>query len=144
MTSHRELAGFRTMDAWIDGLATCERNRDGESLAYLKLRECGAAAIPALLNGLRDVNGRVRACSASVLAELGPDAACAVGPLMTALEDPKARVRRAAIGALRRMGVAANAAVHALVERLVRDRDRDVRILAAQALEVVGSPEPAL
>jgi hypothetical protein len=139
MDAPAELPTPGEVDRWIDGLAEWECNRDCWGTAYLDLRESGPAAIPALARGLRHASGRVRTAVAYLLAEHGPAAEGALADLIAALADPSARVRRAAIGALVRIGEPARPAAPHLAELLKHDTDRDALILAARALEFLGS-----
>lgn len=80
-------------------LAADERQTREASGAVLA--RVGEAAVPALVEALRDERAAVRRWAATVLAEMGPAAAAAIGPLMDALADSDESVRTAAATALR-------------------------------------------
>ena len=62
------------------------------------------AAVPGLLEVLKDQNEWLRADAAAALGRIGPEAKAAVRPLADALRDEKARVRIAAAQALGAIG----------------------------------------
>ena len=92
------------------------------------------AALPALLDALRDHDMFLRAAITGALIKIGPPA---VPGLTRALFDPSSAVKRAACKALGRIGSAR--AVPALKFSL-RDGNGGVRKLAREALERIDSP----
>jgi HEAT repeat protein len=98
-----------------------------------------ADAVDALLRGLRDPAGPVRAASAKALVETGDPRA--VEPLVESLGDPDPTVRRAAAGALgtlRRVTPQAAAVTRPLL-RLLQDPVWEVRSEAARAAARLGT-----
>lgn len=136
----------RSPDEWIERLA--EPGKDRRHVfsfeAYEAIGRLGVSAVPALMGALDHADWRVRCGAASLLAALGPGAICARYALRRALTDTRARVRRAATEALLQIGAGAREATGALLARLATDSDQEVRTLAAQALGVLGSPEPPI
>ena len=92
------------------------------------------AAVPALLEALRDNDMFLRAGVTGALIKIGPPAAPG---LTKALFDPKSAVKRAACKALGKIG--SERAVPALKFSL-RDGNDGVRKLAREALERIDSP----
>ena len=91
------------------------------------------AAVPALIEALKDEDSNVRGSAADALGKIGP---AAVPALIEALRDDDSDVRYTA-AALARIGPAAEAAVPALIEALKHD-DSIVRFNAAYALGKIG------
>ena len=83
------------------------------------LGKVGPAAVPALIEALRDNSSYVRWAAVAVLGEMSTTAADAVPPLIEALRGDDKDVRWAAVGALGKVGPAAADAVPALIEALV-------------------------
>ena len=92
------------------------------------------AALPTLLNALRDHDMFLRAGITGALIKIGPPA---VPGLTNALFDPSSAVKRAACKALGKIG--SERAVPALKFSL-RDGNRGVRKFAREALERIDSP----
>lgn len=88
------------------------------------LARIGPAAIPALIDALKDPNAEVRDRAAQALARMGPPARQAVPQLIAALQDPDWKVRRSAARALGQIGPDAEKAVPALIE-IIRDPASD-------------------
>lgn len=90
--------------------------------------------VPQLLEDLSGLSAGARATAAQSLAVLGPKALPAVPALVRVLRaDSETQARASAAQALGAIGPAARSAVPALV-RALRDRDRNVRVMAACAL----------
>jgi hypothetical protein len=94
------------------------------------------AAVPGLLDALRDENSQVRTAAVKALGEIG-DSAAVPEVLAAMVKDPSGDVRWMASAALGKMGTAA---VPGLMNAL-RDEDWKVRRSAAEALW--GMSEPA-
>lgn len=65
-----------------------------------RLRKAGAAAVPALIEGLKHPDAYVRMRSADILGALGPEAKEAVGALTASLKDRNSMVQKRAARAL--------------------------------------------
>lgn len=96
------------------------------------LAQIGVAAVPSLLEALRDPDSRVRFAITSALRQIGHPAT--MPGLLEALRDPDSRVRGVAAEALEQIGAAA---VPGLLVAL-RDRAWDVRQAAARTLGQIG------
>lgn len=102
------------------------------------------AAVPALVEALRDSDAKVRYRSLMALgnlwsgAERGPEVRAAVPALIKLLKDEDEYIRRRAVYVLGRIGPEARAAVPALTEAL-RDENEDVRSYVAKALGAINS-----
>jgi HEAT repeat protein len=97
----------------------------------------GSPAVPALITALHDPDRNLRWYAASVLGDLGTEAAPAVPALTSALHDEDSEVRLYAILALGNLGMAAKSAVPALITAL-KDADPYVRIYAPTVLRKLG------
>ena len=97
----------------------------------------GPAALPPLLDGLRDEDMYVRVQVTAALIRVG---APAVSGLTEALTDARPAVRRAAAKALGKIGCADAAALRVLCAAL-DDADAGLRRFAAQALGRLGATE---
>jgi HEAT repeat protein len=84
------------------------------------------AAVPDLIDALKDADEKVRADAAEALWNLGPCAKGAVPALAAALKDRAPAVRLNAAGALGEIGPDARSAVPALT-KVLRDPDTTVR-----------------
>jgi HEAT repeat protein len=99
------------------------------------LGKIGKAAVPALIEALKDKNPFVRDYSALVLRDIGPEA---VPALIEATKDTNLMVRaRACYALVGGIGLDAKAAVRAIKE-LLNDEDREIRRCAYDALEKIG------
>lgn len=90
------------------------------------LARIGDAAVPALIETLRDADPAIRAHAAQGLARMGSKAAPAVPELILALNDDDRDVRRGAARALGQIGPDAEAAVPALIQALKDPRNKPV------------------
>ncbi|MBX7168553.1 MAG: HEAT repeat domain-containing protein [Pirellulales bacterium] len=106
------------------GLGAPPPERGVNEAASDALGRIGEAAIPALLEALRDPDPLVRAEAVRALARMGPEAEPALDALIAALQDGDKGVRRAAAGAIGQIGPAAKKAIPALVQAL-RDYEQD-------------------
>jgi len=97
----------------------------------LPIDPTGKAAMPVLIENLRDPKPAVRRFAAWTLADLRPVAADDVKPLTEAIQDPEPVVRVYAAGALWKIAQQDAVAVPVLVEAL-RSDDFHVRRWAAQ------------
>jgi hypothetical protein len=91
-----------------------------QDVAADALGRIGAAAVPALIEGLRSPDPAVRLKAVEVLGRMGPDAKDAVPDLVRLLDDPEEPIRRAATRTLGRIGPPAQEAVPALVRTLLQ------------------------
>ncbi len=82
------------------------------------LGRIGAAAVPPLVEALRNPDPAVRLKAIEVLGRMGDDAAPAVPDLVRLLNDPDPDVQKSATRTLGRIGPAAQAAVPALMHKL--------------------------
>jgi HEAT repeat protein len=130
----REAAAFTGLVA-----AQCDAGEAVRAAARGSLTRLGKAAVPALVDSLKDPSAEVRAASAESLGRIGADA---VPDLMPATRAADERVRRGAVTALAKAGPAARPAVPWLV-RALEDQDREVRLGSARALGVVKPDKPA-
>ncbi len=94
----------------------------------------GEAAVPTLIDLLKDEDARVRTGAVAALQQIGPEARAAVPALMKGLHSPDPKYREkvaAALAAVGRQDVET-------IARAVRDREANVRGGAAMALEKLG------
>jgi len=108
--------------------------------AAKELAGAGAAAVPALIELLKDKNSEVREVAAGCLRQMSqarPEAKAAVPVLTESLKDPHGRVRCAAALALGEIGCNLAAVVPAITE-LLKDEDIYVRNTAAAVLGAIG------
>jgi HEAT repeat protein len=112
------------------------RSSASEELAASALDMTGPeaeAAVPALIDALKDPDAQVRWKATYALGEISVGAA--VSALIDALRAPDAQVRRTAVPALAKIGVAA---VPALIDAL-KDQAAEVRSSAAYELGRIGA-----
>lgn len=83
--------------------------------AVFALGRIGPAAVPALIQTLRNPDPNLRRQAVDTLSRIGPEAAAAVPDLIHALSDPDPLVRRTAARALGQIGPAAADSVPALI-----------------------------
>jgi HEAT repeat protein len=109
----------------------------------LVLAGCGGPSPPLVVHGqpvehwlaaLKDRDGRLRQRAVEALGAVGPADPKVVPALAGVLKDRDPAVRSAAVLCLLRLGPAAREAVPALEKAARKDRDRQVRTYAAQAL----------
>ncbi|MHC4136437.1 MAG: HEAT repeat domain-containing protein [Planctomycetota bacterium] len=121
--------------ALADAVARGDRQVRLDAMFVLEgLGEHGSAAIPNLVEALRDEDMDVSAQAAETLGALGYDAVPAV---IGALEDADWRVRQAACQALGIIGADATEAVPALLQVIQGDKD-EVRHRGVWALGAIG------
>jgi hypothetical protein len=89
-------------------------------IAAAALGRIGRAAVPSLIQALKNRDPDVRKEAALVLARIGPDAFQAVPDLTALLDDENEEVRKAAARALGQIGPDAAEAVPALMRLLVQ------------------------
>jgi HEAT repeat protein len=111
-------------------------NRAQEERAA-RLRELQGAAVPALIEALKDADPIIRRSAASALAKRRRAAREAVPALVQALKDADQSVAISAGEALSEIGPAASEGIPALVQAL-KDEDPRVRLGAASALAQMG------
>ncbi|WP_334810266.1 HEAT repeat domain-containing protein [Nostoc sp.] len=107
------------------------------SLAADALVNIGSPAVPSLIEALKNQDINLRWHAASVLGDLGAEAAPAVSALSAALQDEDGQVRLYATLALGNIGTAAKAAVPSLMAAL-QDKEQFVRIYVPSALRKIG------
>lgn len=95
--------------------------------------------VPALVEALKDKEGKVRGFAAEALGYVGSDARAAIPDLINLLKDRDDEVRSRAAFALGGFGAEAKAAVPALIG-LLADPDDGVRASAAAGLGEIGAP----
>ena len=108
------------------------------SIAADALVNIGSPAVPSLIEALKNQDHNLRWHAASVLGDLGTEAAPAVPALTTALQDEDGQVRLYATLALGNIGTAAKAAVPSLMAAL-QDKEQYVRIYVPSALRKIGA-----
>jgi HEAT repeat protein len=111
-------------------------NSDLRLAAVKALTRKGQASISALVLALASEKTMVRAESAAILADIGPDASESVPALTNLLKDENAHVRAEAAHALGKMQEAAVPAIPALRVAL-NDSDADVAARAQEALTAI-------
>ncbi|MGB8701759.1 MAG: HEAT repeat domain-containing protein [Thermosynechococcaceae cyanobacterium] len=115
-----------------------DRNSRQRLEAADALINIGTPALPALVTALQSPDPNLRWHAATVLGDLGPEAASAVPDLMVALQDTDPQVRLYTTLALGNLGKSAKAAVPSLIAAL-RDPDAYVRIYVPTALLKIGA-----
>ncbi len=115
--------------------------RRGVALALAKVGgEPARAAVPVLVEALRDDDATARELAAAALANVGEAAGDAVPALGAALADRSPEVRRNAALALTHVGERAGEAIRPLVRALDRQEPLPVRRYAAEAISHAGEP----
>jgi HEAT repeat protein len=107
-------------------------------IAASMLAHCGKPAVPVLIEALEHQDLHVRINAASALIHIGPEAVAAVPALIARLGDADANTRYNVVVALGRIGDA-RAAVP--LKRMLKDRDREIRQAAAEALKKVKTAQ---
>jgi HEAT repeat protein len=102
--------GQRSLHMWVD------QPKD----AFSAFREMGAAAVPELVQRLKDKDRMVRHNTAEALKHMGPEARAGLPQLVAALDDEDADVRGLACDAIGSMGIEAYSAIPRL-QRLLSD-----------------------
>ncbi|MGH1481625.1 MAG: HEAT repeat domain-containing protein [Geminicoccales bacterium] len=98
-----------------------------------EIEALGEAAVPALVDGMKQEDPRHRHQSIEILGRIGQDAKTATPDLIEALSDDEAQIRRNAAWALGRVGEQAGDALPVLLETAL-DEEWDVRADAVWAL----------
>jgi HEAT repeat protein len=106
------------------------------SHAATALAKIGPAALPFLIQALRDKDDSLRARAAETLGYFGSDAKLALSALLNAANDPDWGVRMAVVSALGKLGDPMG--VPTIIEKLRDDKVRGVRRAAAAALGALG------
>jgi hypothetical protein len=119
-----------------------KESSDGQHFRFVPgavraLAETGVDSVPALCEGLRRPEAKVRAVSATILERMGATGRGARDCLLTALDDPNRLVRDAAVDALGYLGDDAGPAAPRLAE-FVAAGDVAQRKRAIQALGRIG------
>jgi len=116
------------------------RDREHAAKALWEIGPAAEAALPALIEALRDENwpvGPVGVYVANALGMIGPAAKAAVPALVQALEEGNENLRHSAALALGRIALGAEVAVPALIKRL-KDESIRVRATSSAALAYFG------
>jgi HEAT repeat protein len=90
----------KTVSQWVEALKD-KRLRFGAANALVRI---GPAAVPALIEALKDKDRNVRRAAALALGKIGPATKDAVPALIEALKDKESYVRSAAAWALGKIG----------------------------------------
>jgi HEAT repeat protein len=123
----------KSASSWVRALKSPETRPD----ASRALEELGPAAIPALIDGLRNEDAAVREGATDALRKNGKEA---VPALNDALQHPHALVRRQAAYLLSELGPDAGSALVAILEGL-KDPNLQVRVCCARAVWKVDKQE---
>jgi len=94
------------------------QNWGPREMAVDSLGRMGTAALPSLIQLLRDPDPEMRVFAAKAISRIGPEAADAVPPLVAAMNDTNPEVRKHVIRALGQIGPKASASIPALVQEL--------------------------
>jgi HEAT repeat protein len=108
---------------WLKSMESGAEGADREALQVLK--RMGPAAVPDLIQALKDQDWQVRNQAAVALGVIGPEAKTAVPALIDALQAEDKYLRSHAATALGQIGREAGAAVPALTSAL-QDKEEDV------------------
>jgi len=121
----------------LNGPTPEERANAAWRLAHLDMFPEAKAAVPILIERMKDESTVVRSRAAEALGHLGRDDKAALDALIAGLKDRDLEVRAAAASALGDQGAAAADAVDALAEAL-KDSEPFVRHESARALGTMG------
>lgn len=113
------------------------RNEGLQAATHEIIRRIGPAAIPLLVDMLRDGRAAIRRSAVDVLIDLAPETASLQPVLRRALKDADSLVAGDAARALGALGKQASPSVSALIEALAHE-DQHVRLYAAEALAAIG------
>jgi HEAT repeat protein len=129
-------AAQEAIPALLDGFMTdtAERGRVGRALGMMG--PAAKSAVPALIQALNGKEIGLRSMAAAALGEIGQYATDAQPELIKALKDPEASVRWQAAQALGRLPPSEAAA--AALGPMLSDKNRDVRLRAADAIAKMG------
>jgi len=131
-------AGYNPHFWAVEGKEFVAESGEEVDLGMLELEWWGRAAVPGLVERLKDPDRRARNRAARLLVELGVDAEAAIGALIEVMgRDEHSYIRENAAKALGWIGPAAKAAVPNLVKTLRYDRILP-RQAAAEALGLIG------
>jgi hypothetical protein len=109
--------------------------------AFNTLVRSGKAAVPELLNVIKNGDTQPRSQAAMVLLHIGRDAKDAIPALVEMLKDEKEYIRNCAANALGYIGGDGTLAITALTDA-VSDEAWRVRFFAANALFIIGRSSP--
>ena len=98
-----------------------------------ELHEAAFAAVPALMDYVKNPENRFRASAVSALGDIGPSASNAVPVLVPLIEARQHDVQVNAVWALGRIGIPDKRAIE-LIKPLLRDGNQQTRFLAAGSL----------
>jgi len=127
----------KPLSEWLKWLRSAEA-KERRAAAFALSTEIGPegkAAVPALIEALKDEDKDVRSCAAQALGDIGPEARSAGPALVEALKDKDPAVSFNAVQALSSIGPQAKAVVPALIEAL---KDPATRASAADVLGNIG------
>lgn len=114
-----------------------EERKKAVAVLVLNIGPEGKAAVPALIEALKDGDKDVRSFAAEALGGIGKEAGPAAPALVEALKDKEPGVRGSAAGALFALGPEAKGAVPALIVAF-KDKDPGLRASAAWVLGGIG------
>ena len=123
----------KTSPAYLAAQKALEQFRTGG-----KLTDEPAAAVPAIIDLLKDRNAQVRIEAARFLPRVGSGSKEGIRALAVALKDENAEVRREAAGSMRFMGPQAKTALPELMAAMV-DTDLIVRLHAIGSTTALGA-----
>lgn len=124
---------------------TDSRVRRELALLLARHEELARAAVPGLVQALRDPQAATRAAAAEALTVAGPEAKSAAADLVPLLRDSEPAVRRAAVRALGRLEpVGAAAVADTLAALLTQEKDRELRWEILTSLGLLQEKTPAV
>ncbi len=118
-----------------------QQQRLAAALALWRIDQQDHAAVPALIESLRDGDGPTRQATVRALVHLGPAAEPAIPLLIEALRDDDNLVRARAAEALGAIGPAASEATPHLIERVL-ESEQHFKIVQPAAAEALGKLGP--
>lgn len=124
--------------------SACHHHRRKRPAAVVSLGTFGVAAVPALVEALKDqsIDAGVRGLAVTALGTFGPGARAAVSALVEMLKAQNPSLRQLAAFALGKIGPDAKAAVPSLVVML-RDKEPFIREIAGKSLKQIDPGEAA-
>lgn len=112
--------------------------RRAAAFALAQMSWNATSAVPALTDALKDDDPDLRRVAGWVLGLIGPPAVSAGPQLVKELSDGEDAIRRVAAEALRRIGFEDDKTIAALTDRLLKDRNLDVKTACAVTLGEIG------
>ncbi len=125
------------------GTSTSRRTNMGHTVCFA-LSKIGKAAIPPLLDMLKEDNTQLRAHAAAVLGQMGARAVETVPTLIRLLQDPSDSVQQAALQALGAIGPGARQAIPLLAAKLADSQQQAQQVrIAAALLKIEPKSQPS-